>query len=760
MKRTLIVTLVLASVLFVIFTTRMISQQQLLAWQDARTAEVRQDTQDEAPPPVSVLGEPGGAGAASPPKLPDDAESQISDTANNPANNTELQALPPIPQASKVVPEQVERLKRAESFSQLLKKLYPNMPLEVLPVGDAVLLRGDVGSKELHHQVVAISEQFFPKVLAQLQVQPSKLPRADQTEAEAAKPVLIGDDKHGLREMFGKLYPTAKLEVNVLTDNAVLIRGRVAWQVDIRPIFDIAQQFAPKVLIYVTADDQQSTLAPVAGSLAGSGGATEIVGGVSRLPTTNVTPRDDQDIAMDLEAKQMALRVHAAKEPEKSKLRAELEKLTEKHFEHRQQRRKQEIDDMADRVDKLRVAHHQRQENKPDILKRRLADLLDEDNQLKWDDARNQPAQSRVPATGTVAAPVVNPPDMTSAAVHSPLPLTAQVIEALSGRDSDLVRLHGVWGIESVEPGAKLPHGLTLRIDALKGEGLIIPDRPGLDGRHLGDVMFRLGIQSSKVRFILNETTQPKRIDFTAQGDGEPVKTIYGIYTTANNKLTMVFGPPGEARPQSFDFLPPKHVRIQLSRRPKPVDVAVPALNIDGEWLVTLPAGFEFVGKIAKQPNGVLSFTEMRGLSGDYKLEGDTFKRVLTSKDDPRDVFEWLMLNDNVLVLTKAPQHIGSDYRGATLRRGAKPKVSLERSQSESTPSSEEVLTARLRKAEVVLKSAKLEFNRLESRVKVSLATRDEVIRAGALVEEAEADVGIASAELREARQSTQPKGQ
>ncbi|MBC7819382.1 MAG: hypothetical protein IAG10_21060 [Planctomycetaceae bacterium] len=108
-----------------------------------------------------------------------------------------------------------------------------------------------------------------------------------------------------------------------------------------------------------------------------------------RSANSTALPRDDQDSLREREAKQLAARVRAAKEPEKSKFRAELEVLTEKHFELRQQRRKQEIDELSDRVDKLRVAHHRRQENKADILKRRVADLLDADQDLQWDDAKS-----------------------------------------------------------------------------------------------------------------------------------------------------------------------------------------------------------------------------------------------------------------------------------------------------------------------------------------------------------------------------------
>lgn len=567
------------------------------------------------------------------------------------------------------------------------------------------------------------------------------------------------------------------------------------------------------------------------------------------LPMAPAHPRDDQDAAMDRQAKQLAANVRDADEPAKSKFRAELEKLTEKHFEYRQRRRSAEIADMAERVDKLRVAHHRRQENKPDILKRRLADLLDEDNELKWDDARNQPAQNRIPGTGTVAAPIANPPDMNSAAAPYSLPLTEQLIEALGGPNSDLVRLHGVWEIDSVEPGEKLPPGLTLLIDALKAEGLIVPDRPGLDGRHVGDVMFRLGIQSNKMRITLSGSKLPKNIDITAQGDGEPIKTIYGIYTIDSfNKLTIILVPPGEARPQNFKApLQPKHVRLQLSRRPKPADAAaVPSLDIDGEWLVTLPAGFEFVGKIEKQPEGCWSFTEMRNLSGYYQLEGGKLKGVTTDPKEPRE-YEWLILNDNVMVLTKAPQHIGSDYRGATLRRGAKPKSSLERSQvspntfdlpatlekpvasqaaiqaarrkaaearlhlakfeldnalqsarkvpgavsateleklktnvvvaeaelelviaggdphtskERGVPLSEPVAAAKLAKAETLLNAAKQEFDRLKKLEDRKAVSRAEVESASAAVEEAKANADLARAELEFARQAASSRGQ
>ena len=151
---------------------------------------------------------------------------------------------------------EAEQLKRVEPLAQLLKKLYPDMPLQVMPVGSAVLLRGDVWSQELQKQLVEIAKEFFNGALDQLNVDPLKRPRIDQTKAAPAKLLQIGEDKYGLRALFGKLYPTATIEVNVVSDNVVLIRGRATRQADITPICEIAEQYFPKVLMALTAADQ------------------------------------------------------------------------------------------------------------------------------------------------------------------------------------------------------------------------------------------------------------------------------------------------------------------------------------------------------------------------------------------------------------------------------------------------------------------------------------------------------------------------
>lgn len=502
---------------------------------------------------------------------------------------------------------------------------------------------------------------------------------------------------------------------------------------------------------------------------------------------------DPSDAVMDREAKQLAARVRAAKEPEKSKLRAELELLTDKHFEHRQQQRAAEIKDLADRVDKLRVAHHRRQENKPDILKRRLADLLDEENELKWDDR---------PANSSALRPT------NTARVPSPATIEK------AGNDA-------MW----THFGVRLKRMTTAELDAEKlvyrGGLRVIEVKPVTRkeeiGLRVGDLL--VGVH----QWELNSFEDVAYIiDKLMKENPQYVKVVF-VRDSKEHTISM---------------------RWQGSRPNVPTPApSEPAVNIDGEWLVTLPAGFEFVGKIEKRPEGCWSFQEMRNLSGFYQLEGNTLKGVTTDKKEPRD-YEWLILNDNVLVLTKAPQNIGSDYRGATLRRGVKPKKPIERTslpgfqddsvsnpetdsprtaviraahrkaaearlrlakfefdrvvesnrkvpgsvpsseveklktnvavaeaelelavagvdprevRTRGIPLSEPVAAAKLQKAEVVLKSARTEFDRMQKLVESKSASSAEVDRVTAQVEQARADVDIAKAELEEARRATQP---
>lgn len=98
-------------------------------------------------------------------------------------------------------------------------------------------------------------------------------------------------------------------------------------------------------------------------------------------------PIDEKDTKFERDVQQLAAQVRAAQGPNRGKLRADLEQITDQHFEYRQQHRKQEIDDLAKRVDQMRASHARRNEQKAEIIKRRIADLLNEDSSL-WDETR------------------------------------------------------------------------------------------------------------------------------------------------------------------------------------------------------------------------------------------------------------------------------------------------------------------------------------------------------------------------------------
>ena len=144
-------------------------------------------------------------------------------------------------------------------------------------------------------------------------------------------------------------------------------------------------------------------------------------------------PTDVQEAALDREARQLAMKFRTAKLDEQPALRRQLEQLTERHFEQRQQRRQREIDDLGQRLDKLRVTHHRRQENKATVIQQRIQDLLDPNADLRWDEPRtnevsNPNASSRV---GTAHPPegVANAIEDKSGTVGTAHPTAASPVE-------------------------------------------------------------------------------------------------------------------------------------------------------------------------------------------------------------------------------------------------------------------------------------------------------------------------------------------
>jgi hypothetical protein len=125
---------------------------------------------------------------------------------------------------------------------------------------------------------------------------------------------------------------------------------------------------------------------------------------------------DDSDSALDQKARKLAIRLRTVAPSEVPALRGELEQLTQRHFEQRQALRKQEIDGLTSRVDQLRMTHQRRQQNKSEVIQRRIRELLDPNKDLNWNEARTGVEGAAISFVGGTGPGVLNDaPQATSA---------------------------------------------------------------------------------------------------------------------------------------------------------------------------------------------------------------------------------------------------------------------------------------------------------------------------------------------------------
>ena len=152
----------------------------------------------------------------------------------------------------------------------------------------------------------------------------------------------------------------------------------------------ISVEATPQVIEEVRAAvkvmEPKTTFDPLA-VLMGGGGVQD--GSVQAPRVASVRPTDPQEAALGRAARELAMKFRMAKLDEQTALRRELEQLTERHFDQRQQRRQAEIDELAHRMDVLRVTHHRRQQNKAAVIQQRIQDLLAPNADLRWDEAKN-----------------------------------------------------------------------------------------------------------------------------------------------------------------------------------------------------------------------------------------------------------------------------------------------------------------------------------------------------------------------------------
>lgn len=101
-----------------------------------------------------------------------------------------------------------------------------------------------------------------------------------------------------------------------------------------------------------------------------------------------------------------------------------------------------------------------------------------------------------------------------------------------------------------------------------------------------------------------------------------------------------------------------------------------PALDLGGDWLLTLPAGFQYRVTFESLGEGFYRVRGANNLAGKYEQRGD---RLLMSEPDRErhTVCTWQILNANTLTLIDETGASGARYAGATLGRQIDPEAEL-----------------------------------------------------------------------------------
>lgn len=116
---------------------------------------------------------------------------------------------------------------------------------------------------------------------------------------------------------------------------------------------------------------------------ASDGTATSMPGGLAAVSAA--AQQDDREAALERETRQAAKLVRSASPAQAAALKKSLEQLVERHFDLRQALRNQEINSLSQRLDKLRMSQQRRQQNRFEVVQRRVSELLDPSNDLRWD---------------------------------------------------------------------------------------------------------------------------------------------------------------------------------------------------------------------------------------------------------------------------------------------------------------------------------------------------------------------------------------
>lgn len=112
------------------------------------------------------------------------------------------------------------------------------------------------------------------------------------------------------------------------------------------------------------------------------GGSRMEPGGDLFLEDPEMATLSRADFDLDQQTRELADRLRGAKKDDREKIRGELTEVVNKHFDIRQQRRELQIKRMEDELKKLREAMTKRNEAKDQIIKKRLAELVGNEDDL------------------------------------------------------------------------------------------------------------------------------------------------------------------------------------------------------------------------------------------------------------------------------------------------------------------------------------------------------------------------------------------
>ena len=95
--------------------------------------------------------------------------------------------------------------------------------------------------------------------------------------------------------------------------------------------------------------------------------------------------RESKIFEAEIKAEALAVKYEKAREADKRKIKSDLRNELSKLFEIKEERRREEVAELEQELKELRKSLSIRQNNKKEIIERRIRELLDEDEYLDWD---------------------------------------------------------------------------------------------------------------------------------------------------------------------------------------------------------------------------------------------------------------------------------------------------------------------------------------------------------------------------------------